>query len=131
MDIAKKTRNASGFRQEEQDRRVLSCHADYLPGRALESWWIYDSVSSNNRRDSYRYSHHSHHDLDGCLTTPGRGAIRARNGDLRSLRAGGIYLNFLNWRGYRSGGQLMICLGWCGSWRCGSMGSRLGHRLLH
>ncbi|HET6444153.1 MAG TPA: hypothetical protein VFI27_06180 [candidate division Zixibacteria bacterium] len=102
MDYDQKTPNVPIYWQEEYDRLTLFCLANFQPGRALERWWNHGTVTENDSRSYYRHSFGSRYEYDGRLPVPSDKMNQARRVMFRDIRARGVYINLLDWRGYRA-----------------------------
>ncbi|MFN2189006.1 MAG: hypothetical protein ACK2T3_09590 [Candidatus Promineifilaceae bacterium] len=83
--------------QEARERQALFCLGNFLPGKALERWWVYGMVSYDDSRTDYRHTFGSRFEYDGRFPVPNNGAIRSRRARLQHLHARGVYLKFLKW----------------------------------
>ena len=116
MGIEEKTSNAPRSWQEEREKQILFCLGRLLPGQALERWWAYGCLDLGDRRSYYRQTFEVRYEYDGSLPLPSPEQRRHRLNELSHLHAQGIYLNFLNWRGYRTSRSHVQVISWRDIW---------------
>ena len=112
MGIEEKTQYAPEGWREELDRQTLFCLANFLPGQALERWWVYGLLNDNDSRSNYRHTFGSRFEYDGRFPAPSYGDLRSQRAMLQYLHNQGVYLKLLKWGGFRATRHKLPYLDW-------------------